>query len=218
MKRLYIIVEGHTEEEFVKSILSPFFYDKGIYDVRPIKIQTSKGHKGGFVNYDHLKNDAMRLLKKQKEIIVTMFVDFFRIPGSIPNYQVALQERTSLDKVKKLEESISFDINDNRFFPYIQLHEFEALLFSSIQGFNYYWKQPNILLKINKIFEEFPNPEDINDNPNTAPSKRLISIIPEYDKIVYGNLIALEIGINTIIERCPRFKNWIETIIFKVTN
>ncbi len=218
MKRLYIIVEGHTEEEFVKNVLFPFFLDKGIFDVRAIKIQTSKGHKGGFVNYDHLKNDALKLLKSQQDIFVTTLVDFYRIPRSIPNYQNAMNEPTSLGKVMKLEESICSHIADSRFQPYIQLHEFEALLFSSMDGFRSYWQQPKVLSKIEKIIEEYSNPEDINDNPITAPSKRLISIIPEYDKIVYGNLIALEIGIHTIISKCPRFRNWLENIISKVTN
>ena len=46
-----------TKKEFVENSLRNFFISKGIFDVRAIMIQTSKGHKGGFVNYEHLKND-----------------------------------------------------------------------------------------------------------------------------------------------------------------
>ena len=67
MKRLIIIVEGQTEKEFVENSLRKFFISKGIFDVRAIMIQTSKGNKGGFVNYDHLKNDITNLLKSEKK-------------------------------------------------------------------------------------------------------------------------------------------------------
>lgn len=30
-KRLYIVVEGQTEEEFVKDLMAPYFLDHGIY-------------------------------------------------------------------------------------------------------------------------------------------------------------------------------------------
>ena len=61
-RRLYIVVEGQTEEEFIKDLLAPYLQCEGIY-VYPVIIHTSKGHKGGFVNYDHLKNDINKLLK-----------------------------------------------------------------------------------------------------------------------------------------------------------
>lgn len=217
MKRLFIIVEGQTEEEFVKTTLLDYFITKNIYDVRPIKIQTSKGHKGGFVNYIHLKNDINTLLKSQTDIFVTTLVDFFKIPTNVPNYLEAMKLNSSQFKVEQLEKAINDDISDERFMAYIQLHEFEALLFSSNKGFNSIWSsQPIVINNINEIINSFPNPEEINDNPETAPSKRLIKIINEYDKIFHGNYIAQEIGIETIIEKCPRFRNWIETLVAKL--
>ena len=84
MKRLYIIVEGQTEQEFVNTMVAPYLLQEGIYSVTPILIHTSRSGRGGFVNYAHLKNDIFRLLHSQKDdIIVTMFVDFFRIPEEI---------------------------------------------------------------------------------------------------------------------------------------
>ena len=82
MKRLFIVVEGQTEEAFVNELMSPYFIQNGIYDVRPVLIQTSKGHKGGFVNYEHLKNDLFRLLRSQgQDVVVSTFVDFFQMSG-----------------------------------------------------------------------------------------------------------------------------------------
>lgn len=217
MKRLFIIVEGHTEEEFVNNTLLNYFISKNIYDVRPIKIQTSKGHKGGFVNYTHLKNDINNLLKSQSDILVTTLVDYFKIPANVPNYFESMKLTSSQLKVEQLEKAIKDEISDERFIPYIQLHEFEALLFASNKGFKSIWSSKSKVIKnIDEIINSYPNPEEINDNPETAPSKRLINIINDYDKIFHGNYIAQEIGIETIIAKCPRFRNWIESLVAKL--
>lgn len=210
-KRLYIVVEGQTEEEFVNSLMAPFFQESGIY-VYPVIIHTSKGHKGGFVNYDHLKNDVTRLLKSQgQDVVVSTFVDFFRCPALPTQKEIDLLQ-SNRDKVIAMEKGISFDINDSRFIPYIQLHEFEAVLFSSISGFNRYFGD-DISYEIQNIIDSFENPEDINSSPATAPSKRLIKIIPEYDKVMYGNILALENGFECVLERCKRFREWIEILL-----
>ena len=130
MKRLYFVVEGFTEREFVNKTLLPYFVSKGIYDVRAAEITTSKGHKGGLSNYQHLKTDIDNFLKSETEIIVTTFIDFFRIPSSMPKYQ-ELNTKPNIDgKIDLLEQGMAESINDYRFVPYIQKHEFEALLFS----------------------------------------------------------------------------------------
>lgn len=214
MKRLFIVVEGQTEEAFVKELMAPYFIQNGIYDIRPVLIQTSKGHKGGFVNYEHLKNDLLRLLKSQgQDIVVTTFVDYFRCP-ELPNQNDIDTLPSHIQKVEAMEKSISDDINDRRFIPYIQLHEFEALLFSATNGFEMYFED-KISEEIQCIIDSFDNPEDINSSPETAPSKRLIRIIPYYDKVIYGNIVALEIGLSTILSKCPRFRRWISSLIYR---
>lgn len=215
MKHLYIVVEGQTEEKFVTEILSPYFNAFGFYNTTPVKIQTSRGNKGGFVNYQHLKNDVTRLLK-QPNAVVTTLVDFFRIPKDLPNYQACMEKTQANTKIECLEQAMQTDIgSSDRFFPYIQKYEFEALLFSSKQVFveNYEEKIAN---DIAKIIDKYLTPEEINDNPTTAPSKRLLSIIPDYNKVIDGNLIALEVGITQILKQCPRFKEWIELLKSKL--
>ena len=59
----------------------------------------------------------------------------------------------------------------SRFIPYIEMHEFEALLFSDADilaekiGIN--------VSQIREILEEYNSPEEINDDPAKAPAKRL---------------------------------------------
>ena len=144
-----------------------------------------------------------------------MFVDFFRIPTSVPKYKEIMAKGVHLDQVAQLEAAIDIDIKDRRFIPYIQLHEFEALLFSSNIGFENYFI-PEHAEQTNIIVTDYDNPEEINSSPETAPSKRLIKIKSDYDKALEGNLIALEVGMTTIMQRCPRFKSWIDLLVQKI--
>lgn len=111
-----------------------------------------------------------------------------------------------------MEQCIKEDIEDARFIPYIQLHEFEALLFASNKGFETFFTEKQ-KEKTLQIINSYDNPEDINTTPEGAPSKRIITIKDDYDKVLEGNLIALEVGFAKIIEKCPRFKAWIERLI-----
>jgi hypothetical protein len=212
MKRLYIIVEGQTEQEFVNSVIAPYMQQHGVYAVTPLLIRTSKTGRGGFVNYEHLKNDAKKLLSSKKsDFVVSTFVDFFRIP-EVPQKERWEKKATHIEQVEEMEQCIAEDINDSRFIPYIQLHEFEALLFSSNKGFESFFSE-NHAKDTQHIIDTFSNPEDINTTPAGAPSKRLLAIKDDYDKVIEGNLIALEVGINDILAKCPRFRAWIEKLI-----
>lgn len=219
MKRIDIIVEGQTESTFVTEILAPYICEQLDYNclVTPIRIHLGQsGGKGGFVNYVHLRNDVKRSLQSQdSDLIVTTFVDYFRIPQSqMPEYQLWKDEQDHYAQVQKMESAIERDINDRRFVPYIQMHEFEALLFSSSKGFETYWDSA-YAEQVQNVIGQFVNPENINTSPTGSPSKRLLAINPSYDKIVEGNIVALEIGIEIILEACPKFRAWVETLITK---
>ncbi|MDD2426084.1 MAG: DUF4276 family protein [Bacteroidales bacterium] len=214
MKRIYIVVEGQTEQEFVNSLLTPYLGNFGIHSITPILIRTSKSGRGGFVNYQHLENTINGLLKTSTStgFIVTSFVDFFRIPHNMPKYAASMAEPTKTKQVKSLEKALNNAINDGRFIPYIQLHEFEALLFSNNNGFEYYFKKEHSIAT-RSIVDSFVNPEEINSSPQGAPSKRILNINKDYDKVTEGNLIALVVGISSILNKCPRFKAWLENLI-----
>jgi len=68
-------------------------------------------------------------------------------------------------------------------------------------------------MQTGEIIKIFPNPEDINTSANGAPSKRLLAIQPNYDKVMQGNLIALEVGIRQMLDKCPRFRQWVDMLI-----
>ena len=210
MKRVYIVVEGQTEQEFVNSVISPYLQNFGILNVTPILIRTSRTGRGGMVSYSHLAKTIKPLLMSEKnDYIVTTFIDFFRLPHDMPHYGDSMKKSDKIEQIKSLEGAINEAIDDRRFFSYIQLHEFEALLFSSNKGF----ESKELAEKTASIISSYDNPEDINTSPEGAPSKRLLAIKSDYNKVLEGNLIALEIGIKSILEKCPRFAGWINKII-----
>lgn len=216
---LNILVEGATEREFVSNVIYPYLLDRGISNVRTITIETSPGYKGGDVRYlARFKPYIQKILSGKEDLIVTSFIDFYRLRNDFPNYDRIKTLRTTEEKVSLIEQGCLEDVQDDRFIPYIQLHEFEGLLFSSPNGFNELFPDlpPSNRKELLATIEQFPNPEMINDRPEFAPSKRLEKLIPHYQKPLYGSMIALENGISSIIEKCPRFNNWIQTLIMRM--
>lgn len=216
MRGLYIIVEGQTEEEFVNNSLRPYFNSKGIYDVRAIKVQTSPGHKGGDLKYDRYKPTIEKLLKQESDILVTSLIDFYRLKSDFPKFTEAKFITNINERVTYIEDALSENLNAPRFVPYIQVHEFEGILFSSKKGFEYLPEIPERNLNdLKSIVDGYANPESINEGEETHPSKRLKNLIPSYQKTFHGPIIAIENGIQSIIDRCPRFRNWTQTLIEK---
>ena len=218
-KVLNIIVEGPTEREFVTQCMKPYFEDRNIFNVRPIGIETKPGYKGGDVRYEaRFKPHIKRTLQGKEDMIVTSLIDFYKLRADFPKYSEAQKIVDKAQQVAFLEQACADDIDDSRFVPYIQLHEFEALLFTKWAGFADFPIPEANKRAIQKIIAEFPNPELINDRPQFAPSERLKSlIIPKYEKPFHGNYIALENGFDAILEKCPRFKNWVDTLVARMT-
>ena len=115
----------------------------------------------------------------------------------------------------KLEEELEKDIGcrfSDRFIPYFQLHEFEGLLFNDFKVFEDSFMDHELLNKdeLKAIIDTYSNPELINGNIETAPSRRLEKLIKGYNKVVYGSIIAESIGFDRIRDKSVRFSQWIE--------
>jgi hypothetical protein len=203
-----ISVEGPTEMEFCKKVLTPFFRNHNI-EMIPVTVCTSKDKcgrktKGGSVNIDRIRNEVSKLLPSHD--YVTTLYDF---------YGFAKRPTDNIDELEK----ILFDLFDNtKFIPYVQRYEFETLMFSNPEYFQECFGDEKITIEMKKIIQEFQNDiESINDSPDTAPSKRMEALFEEigeyYDKVFYGEGIASDIGLDTIRKRAKRFNEWIEKII-----
>ena len=199
MIRLAISVEGPTEEEFVNRLLVGHLRSKGI-ETRPVSL-------GGNVTVARLAHE-MRNLFWQRYHFVTSLVDFygFRDKGNRTKCQL---ERAVFDDVDRL---IARSWDQRVVFPYVQQHEFESLLFSCVDGFSTLGLagvDEACLESLRRIRDHFDSPEDINDDPVTAPSKRIEALIPRYRKRLHGPLVAEATGLERIRSECPRFDGWV---------
>lgn len=215
MSRLIIIVEGDTEKEFVKTMLLPFFIEKGFYSVDCFKVKHSRG---GLSKYEHVKKDLLNTVYETDAVVTTLF-DFYALPTDFPKFKDSIKIKDKNERLNFLEKAIKDDIElsqSRRFdnlLPYLQLHEFETLIFSAITGIKALFESTEADFdELNKIIASFPNPEDINDNPNKAPSKRLSKCIQGYNKVLDGVAILDEIGLEKIRSKCSRFDGWLNKV------
>lgn len=222
MKHLYIIVEGPTELEFINRILIPYFNSKGITShIQGIPIWISGGGHG-FNNIKHFENTIKPVLNYNNEPFITTLIDYFKLNSEtkLPGFLESLNMSSTDKKLEYLENKLNDVVQKiklyNYFIPYIQKHEMETLMFANPEdGFSL--ENDKIKKAIIEVCKQYPNVEDINGSELGAPSKRLEAIYKSnnkiYDKIIDGIDIIEFSGIENVIEKCPRFKNWIKNIM-----
>jgi len=214
MTRVTIIVEGPTEESFIDNILAPDLWSHNIY-LTPI-ILGVPGHKGGNVNYARVKKDMLLRLKQDRSSYCSTFLDLYGIGRDFPGLP-ASDNQTGHQKAQQIEQAIAEDIAKTipdlrpelRLIPYIQPHEFEALLFSDTDALAKSLGRAPLANNLRNIRNSFPTPEDINDNSLTAPSKRIVALHPLYKKVLDGTTAAKAIGLGTMRRECQHFRTWL---------
>jgi hypothetical protein len=147
-----------------------------------------------------------------KSASVTTFIDYYGIDEDFLGYKESLVLKTIEEKKKSIEEALKLEISDLRFFPYVQMYEFEGLLFSDIDSFMLVEEDINKINIIKEDIKIFPTPEHINNSKVTAPSKRIKKIFPSYGKTSDGIIVAEAIGMTTILSKCIHFREWIDRI------
>ena len=215
MKRIVIICEGETEQEFCNKILNPYLAQKGIYIYAPLIKHTH----GGIVKWTILKKQIESNLLQDPKAYVTLFIDYYGITEEhmFPLWNDAHKVIKKIERIKLLEKGMNEDICEDlnlRFIPYMQLHEFEALLFCDANAIIDAVDDDELNDKDDLIglIDSNPNPEMINNSKYTSPSHRMERYIIGYNKIVYGNIIAENIGIDMMREKCKHFNEWISAI------
>lgn len=217
MTRVHVICEGQTEETFVNEVLFDWFHPRGIY-LFPSLIG-KPGHKGGNLKFQRLLIDIRGRLLGDKAAYCTTFFDFYGLPRDFPGKEDAGIKPSISEKaqcvVQSLTEQLQSKLGEEplrRFIPYVQMHEFEGLLFSEPEVLAQGIYQTGLAVSFREIRDSFKSPEDIDDSPVTAPSKRILRLFPAYDKPVHGSLAALEIGLAAIRRECALFNRWLERI------
>jgi hypothetical protein len=216
--RVYIVTEGQTETQFVNRVLNPWFNSRNIIlipctVVTKIDRKTGKQYKGGISSYTKVGNDIKKCLShaNKPNVYVTTMFDYYHFPHDVPGYTHG-RIADPYGEVIRLEGLVKNDIQSVNpspvFIPYLQLHEFETLMFCGLdivanQHFD------SDIDPLRKAIDKFKNPELINDSEITAPSKRLNDCISDFDKVTDGVLITEKIGIDNLRRHCRHFNDWI---------
>lgn len=175
----------------------PYLQNKDVY-----AIPFTLGHTGGNVSLRRIKKDLNNLANSFDK--VTTLYDFYGFRDKAED-----DDKASLEQ--KIVECVALPLR-GRIIPYIQMHEFEGILFSSPEAIENNIQQTGLAEWANNILQQFGNdPEKINDSKETAPSKRLLCETT-YLKTVHGPNIAKEIGLTVLRTKCAGFGNWLDKL------
>jgi len=217
VKRVHVLVEGQTEETFVRDVLSHHFLALGLAPV-PILVATKRvksggKFKGGVTSYEkQVRGDLQLLLGDGGVAAVTTMIDFYALPNDFPGKASLPQGGTCYDRVAYLERAFRDDIDHRRFLPYLSLHEFEALVLVSPEEVGRALTGQPSFSKLEAEIAGYSSPEEVNDGPETHPAARICRIAPGYQKRLHGPTIALRIGLDAIRRRCPHFDAWVRRL------
>jgi hypothetical protein len=222
MPRLYLFAEGKTEVTVAKTVLEPHLAGLGVYLQGAVEIANAKKkgyvRRGGGRKYLPMKNDILRFLAQEKggDVFFTTMIDLYAIAPDFPGSDQAEKLRHTPEKrVEALEQAFASDVGDQRFVPYIQLHEFEACLFADPTCFRFFYNHHQKQIDALKaIADAHATPELIDDGQRSAPSKRIIAELPDYAgaKSVVGPQVAQRIGLGLIRRKCPHFAAWMSRL------
>ncbi len=225
MVRLHALVEGQTEESFINEILAPELATSLVFvDARTLTTgrKHGKAQKGGGASYDRVRRELVRWMKEDQghdSWFTTMF-DFYRLDTSFPGFDNCMKKISGLARVECLETMFAADIKQvfqngvsRRFIPYIQLHEFESLVYAdpnSLSTVRPY--HDDAIAQLIRIKHEAGGAELVDGGENTSPSKWLIKLIPDYAKLVDGILAIKHMGLAKLRSECPHFDSWINRL------
>ncbi len=222
MARLHLFAEGTTELVFARDVLVPHLAGLGVYLYNPVLVaharKKGRVHRGGGRRFRPMQNDLERRLKEDhsEDVYFTSMIDLYALPHDFPGREQAdrLLSRP-YDRVIYLEDSWQTVTNDRRFIPFIQLHEFESYLFTDTAKLSEFFDDSSRGIRVlQSVAGGAQSPELIDDGQHTAPSKRIISQFPTYEKLktTVAPQMAKLIGLRKIRSACPHFDRWLGSL------
>lgn len=218
--RLLALVEGQTEEQFCKSLIAPFLRHRRIY-----LSATTMGRSrtvAGVPSWKRAEKVLRQLLLEDQRRHVTTMFDYYGMPDDWPGRADA-GNKPHTEKASTIEEGMRTKLQEvvgkhwraERFIPYVQMHEFEALLFTGpkvLGTVSVGSTGGDAVRRFRKITDSYSTPEEIDDGKATAPSKRIEQVAPEYEKVSHGVIAAKKIGLPAIRSACPNFDAWMHKL------
>jgi len=220
MKRLYMTVEGQTEQQFASDVLVPHLAAFGVMlaKARLTGMESRRQGripKGGMAKFARPLGDMKRWLREQKspDAHFTMMVDFYAIPNDFPGFEKAKELSDPYRRVEVLEKALADEMADDRFIPYLQVHEFDALVLSKPAAFDLQFDdRQKATEELVEMCGQYKSPEQINEGRDSHPKARIKNLFPDYHENVDGPNLAHDIGLETMRQACPHFDQWLTTL------
>jgi hypothetical protein len=218
MKRLYLTVEGQTEAAFATSVLVPHLANFNVFLSAPRftglhRRRRGRIPQGGLLNtFGHALADMRTWLKEDQSLDArfSMMVDLYSLPNDFPGYAAGMTKATGREQAGILQQALAVELADTRFIPYLQVHEYEALVLADPRRITtLYEVAPAQLEALCEECSAYVTPEDINHGQHSHPKYRIQQRVQGYDENVAGPLLAEDIGLLTLRERCPHFGEWL---------
>ncbi len=215
MTRLLMLVEGQSEESFVKRTLAPHLAEYGVF-VQVIVLWTKRlpsgsGHRGGACTWAQIRSNLNKLRTDRKAWLITL-LDFYGLPDDVPGYQEAILPGDPRQRVQRLQDALGEAIRHPRFIPFLALHEFEAWAFANCQVLATHFGRADLQQQAAKIVAMAGEPERINHGPDTHPKARLRAMGVGYKETSDGPVLLGKIGIPAIRAACPHFADWLSQL------
>ncbi len=232
-KRLHILAEGPTEEQFANDVIKPHLYqyavNSSVQCIVTKRLRQGPDKKGGLTDYRKAREHLVRLMNEHKDtncFFTTMF-DIYHMPSStepeksFPGYAEAMREIKSSHFEKgltilaqKMKEDLQPEVpRVDRLLPYFQLHEFEALIFVDLSYLRFHYPVMCGDLQLEQLEQALQSaqsdPEKINHE--NGPAARIIEQIKTYRKPT-GAMIAQDIGLFRLREKCHFFDLWLTSL------
>lgn len=211
-----VLCEGFAEMDFVLKVLAPHLSPGTTCSPSLLgkKVKHGKASaRGGVIKYEPVRRQIFDALGSERSTtVVTTMIDLYRFPTDFPNYRTISAERSSMVRVNKLESAMHDQFHRTpRFIPYVQLHEFESLVFADLEVLRLRYEDAPSLMGLQRLINDTHGlpPESINLTPSGAPSKRLLKHVPRYDKRIDGITAISEIGVDRLRDVCPHFGQWL---------
>lgn len=216
MTRLLMLVEGQSEEIFVKHTLAPHLAQYGVYVQSPVVLWTKRlsgggGFRGGVSNWNQIRRNLLPLMRDGDAWVSTL-LDFYGLPEDFPGLQEALISGDPHEKVAGLQERFAAELNHPRFIPFLVLHEFEAWLFSAPDVVESHFDKAHLANRLQTVLQQAGAPELINHGATTHPKARLLSLVNSYKESSDGPTLLEKIGIAAVRAACPHFDGWLNRL------
>ncbi len=212
MRRVLALVEGQTEEAFIGTSVNPHLWTHDVHvDVKIVetrRVRSGPNNKGGVSSWNQIARDLKLLLRDSNAAAVTTMLDYYGLPDDVPGISTRPAGAPE-GKVAHVEHAMDAAVGDGRLRSNLLLHEFEALLYADPDHCGAYLGDAGLATAMHAAVSACGAPELVNDDPDHAPSKRILSAHAGYSKTLHGPSITEEIGLFAIRAKCPHFDQWL---------